>query len=1285
MVDAGKTKAQVIEEARITRKISIPAISFGLLPVLVCLALVIGLRLFPPSVKVFEPHYLLPLFNSLLFLAAFVIASIALRSYLMSGAAAVLWLGCGVLTLGAGALAAGWLIYPFGPNANVTIFNVAVLLSSICHAGGVLSTLEARPGDADPGRRRRKAAFAYPAALTAIALLVVLTLAGIIPPFFIQGLGPTVLRQYVVEWSLVLLIFASLVIMQRFLRKRAPFHFWYSLALALVAISMLAFFLQPAVGSPIGWVGRSAYVLAAVYFLLSANSAWREARTRGVGLSETLAELFSPGLHWQGIMATVSDAIVSYNDQGEILLWNQAAERIFGYPEAEVVGKSIDLILPDRKAAEAPRLNAGVSELELVRQNGSRFNAEISVSTRQSPLGALTTLVIRDVTARQQAEKAQAASRARFEAIFNSISDAVIFVDQERRMALLNPAVEALFGYPPEKLLGRTTEILYADPAEYVRQGNLRYREDASANQTRSEIKYRRQDGTVFHAESLGLPVNDLHGHSLGFVGIHRDITERQRAEEALRESEARFRSLFENMTEGVALHELLCDDHGLAVDYRIVSTNPAFEKHTGLKSEQVQGQLASIAYGTGSAPYLEEFARVARTGQAYAFETMFSPMQRHFRISVTSPKQGQFVTVFEDITERKLAEREIQRLASFPQMSPQPVLEVGIDGRITYYNQAALKALGPTGRAADLKNFLPDDLPDMIATAMQTGEKHFHREVAVNGGVFLENLFFAAPSKVMRLYAFDITDRQRIEAALRRAKEEWERTFDAVPDLIFILDHEHRIVRSNRAMTEALGLEPSELVGRTCYEAVHGLPEPPDFCPHSKLLQDGQPHTAEVLELGREFLVTVSPFLFAEGRAVGSVHVARDITDHKQAEAALRDSEERFRTMANAIPQLAWTADRDGYLSWYNQRWYDYTGTTAADMQGWGWQKVHDPEMLPEVLEQWRISLATGRPFDMVFPLRGADGQFREFLTRVMPMKDSDGQVIQWFGTNTDITERQHAEEALRRSYHRLDLLAETASQLLGSVSPQKVVDAICLKVMEFLHCDAFFNFLQDEQEGRLYLNAYAGIPEEEARRIQCLDYGAAVCGCAAQDGRRIVTEDILNANDPRTDLVKSYGIQAYACHPLLVEGRVLGTLSFGTRSRSHFTLEELTLMNAVADQVAIAMDRQQADAELRRLNEELEQRVENRTAELQATVDQLEEEVRDRQQAEQQAASRSRLYRLLSLVSEATVRAQDQEGLFRQTCRIMMEEGDFLLCWIGRVDREAGVVRAAAQIRPR
>ena len=154
------------------------------------------------------------------------------------------------------------------------------------------------------------------------------------------------------------------------------------------------------------------------------------------------------------------------------------------------------------------------------------------------------------------------------------------------------------------------------------------------------------------------------------FVVIFDVITERKRAEEALRESEARFRGLFENMAEGVALHEIIYDDQGQAVDYRIVSTNPAFVKHTGLQPEQVRGKLASIAYGTGTAPYLETFVQVALTGQPFAFETYIPQMQRHFHISVTSPKRGQFVAVFEDISNRKQAEEERLRFSKLESMA---------------------------------------------------------------------------------------------------------------------------------------------------------------------------------------------------------------------------------------------------------------------------------------------------------------------------------------------------------------------------------------------------------------------------------------------------------------------------------------------------------------------------------------------------------------------------------------------------------------------------------------
>ena len=146
-------------------------------------------------------------------------------------------------------------------------------------------------------------------------------------------------------------------------------------------------------------------------------------------------------------------------------------------------------------------------------------------------------------------------------------------------------------------------------------------------------------------------------------------------------------------------------------------------------------------------------------------------------------------------------------------------------------------------------------------------------------------------------------------------------------------------------------------------------------------------------------------------------------VTRRKLAEEEVRESEERFLTMANSIAQLAWMAEPDGHIFWYNQRWYDFTGTTAAQMEGWGWQSVHDRKILPKVLEGWKAAIAAGTPFEMEFPLRGGDGRFGIFLTRVVPVKDSSGRVVRWFGTNTDITKLKQVEEALHEQSKVLDL----------------------------------------------------------------------------------------------------------------------------------------------------------------------------------------------------------------------------------------------------------------------
>jgi PAS domain S-box-containing protein len=178
----------------------------------------------------------------------------------------------------------------------------------------------------------------------------------------------------------------------------------------------------------------------------------------------------------------------------------------------------------------------------------------------------------------------------------------------------------------------------------------------------------------------------------------------------------------------------------------------------------------------------------------------------------------------------------------------------------------------------------------------------------------------------------------------------------------------------------------------------------------------------------GAYFMVTV-PIAFLAYRQKRDAEARLKAEERLARDEAERANEDQFRTLANAIPQLCWMAEVDGFIFWYNERWYEYTGTTPEQMEGWGWKSVHDPDSLPKVLERWQSSIATGNPFDQVFPLRGADGVFRPFLTRVMPVRDAEGKVIRWFGTNTDISEQKQIEAELRKSKERLDLALEVAS----------------------------------------------------------------------------------------------------------------------------------------------------------------------------------------------------------------------------------------------------------------
>src|SRR5215468_10951738 len=171
-----------------------------------------------------------------------------------------------------------------------------------------------------------------------------------------------------------------------------------------------------------------------------------------------------------------------------------------------------------------------------------------------------------------------------------------------------------------------------------------------------------------------------------------------------------------------------------------------------------------------------------------------------------------------------------------------------------------------------------------------------------------------------------------------------------------------------------------------------------------------------------RWFLSRALPIRNEAGDVIRCFGTNTDVTEQIEAETALRESEARFRELADNISQFAWTADAKGWIYWYNRRWHDYTGTTLEEMQGWGWQKVHHPEHLDRVVKSITESFKTGEPWEDTFPLRGRDGNYRWFLSRALPIRNDAGQVIRWFGTNTDITEQIEAEKALRELNENLE-----------------------------------------------------------------------------------------------------------------------------------------------------------------------------------------------------------------------------------------------------------------------
>ena len=326
------------------------------------------------------------------------------------------------------------------------------------------------------------------------------------------------------------------------------------------------------------------------------------------------------------------------------------------------------------------------------------------------------------------------------------------------------------------------------------------------------------------------------------------------------------------------------------------------------------------------------------------------------------------------------------------------------------------------------------------------------------------------------------------------------------------------------------------------------------------------------------------------EETLVGMTGVVQDITSRKGAEDTLRQSEELLRALANTIPQLAWMAGTDGAIVWFNDRWYDYTGRTPEQSVGRSWQDAIEPGALAGVMAHWQATIHSGAPFEMEFPLRGADGRYRWHLTRVRAVRDSEGHVLRWFGTNTDVDGVKRTEQALRDESHVLELLNKTGSILASTRDLRSLLRAATEAAtgVSGAHFGAFFHVgqagegsEQEAPEGTLFsLYTLSGTTSAAFSSVDAARAGALFGPVLRAQG--LVRIDDIERDERHAGSAPQFGLpeghpplRSYMAVPVVARsGELLGTMLFGDPEPGIFSERSERIVSGIALQAAIAVD---------------------------------------------------------------------------------------------------------------
>lgn len=582
----------------------------------------------------------------------------------------------------------------------------------------------------------------------------------------------------------------------------------------------------------------------------------------------------------------------------------------------------------------------------------------------------------------------------------------------------------------------------------------------------------------------------------------------RQELQESASGKEARYEFAFAQAPIGMVL---------LTPDGQIKEVNQAYLDVLGYTREELLSRDSSLFTHPDDIEPTREFFRALQNGSRSTSRLEKRYFRKDGQIlwarasgSMRRDPQGrpvEVIAIVEDITERKRAEEQLwasqAQLRAIYDGTYEYIGLVSTEGIVLDCNRASLQFAGNTredvigvpfwdtpwfshtpGAAEALKKAIRDAAAGTFVRYQVRLERPAGGSITFDFSLHSlrnergEVIFLVAEGR-------DITEQDRAAGQIQEDRRRWRELLKQTPVGIAILrGPDHIFEWVNPSYAQLVDLTEDALLGKTVAEAILGITGQIYVDLLNGVYRTGEPFvgqespfrltradgSAEDLFLNFVYLPTRDASGVIDGIFVHVIDVTTAVLARKQIE----ESENQFRTLAETIPHLAWIAGPAGNRVWFNRRWYDYTGTTFEDVKDWGWTNVLDSSVVPDVTTRWDEAAIKGEPFEMIYPVKGKNGEFCSFLTRVEPVRDRTGRVVRWFGTNTDITEQRRTEDELRRLNRELEEFAYVASHDLQE--PIRMINIYTQLIMRSLG------------GANERIKQYAGFVESGVTRMQAL-----------------------------------------------------------------------------------------------------------------------------------------------------------------------------------------------------